>query len=154
VRKRKRQTPQMSLRARALRLLAAREHSRLELRRKLASHAGDPDELENLLDELEGRGWLSEERVVEQVIQSRRARFGSRRIRQELLAKGVAEEVIASTLPQLKESDLDAARTVWRKKFGTVPRTAAGRARQIRFMQGRGFALDTILKILKPGDGQ
>lgn len=139
----------MSLRVRALRLLAAREHPRVELRRKLAPHAADPDELESLLDEFAKRGWLSEERVVEQVIQTRRARFGSRRIRQELLEKGVAEEVVAATLPQLKESDLEAARVVWTKKFGTLPRNAAERARQIRFMQGRGFALDTILKVIK-----
>lgn len=144
----------MSLRVRALRLLAAREHSRLELQRKLASHAEDPDELEDLLDELAGRGWLSEQRVVEQVIQSRRPRFGSRRIRQELLDKGIAEDVVDATLQQLKEGDLHAAGTVWRKKFGAVPRSAAERARQIRFMQGRGFALDTILKVLKSGDGQ
>ena len=152
-RKPKREKPPISLRARALRLLASREHSRAELRRKLALDTEDPDQLESLLDELARRGWLSERRVAEQLIHARRGRFGSRRIRQELLEKGVAEEVIAAALPRLKESDLDAARMVWRRKFGAPPGTAAERARQVRFMQGRGFDLDTIFKVIK-GDGQ
>lgn len=141
--------PQASLRARALRLLARREHSRLELARKLAPHAEDPGELENLLDEFTRRGWVAEERVAEQIIHARRGRFGSGRIRQEMLAKGVPEEVVAAVLPQLKDTDLEAARTIWRRKFGKAPASAAERARQMRFMQGRGFALDTILKIIR-----
>ena len=145
----RREKPPASLRARALRLLARREHSRLELQRKLALHAEDADELERLLDDLTQRGWLAEARVAEQLIHARRGRFGSGRIRQELLAKGVAEEVVASVLPQLKESDLEAARSVWRRKFGKPPRSAADRARQVRFMQGRGFALETILKVMR-----
>ena len=132
-------------------MLASREHSRLELQRKLAPHAGTPDELESLLDELTRRGWLSEQRVAEQVIHSRRGRFGSQRIRRELLNKGVAEDVVAAALPQLKENDPEAAREVWRRKFGAPPRNSTERARQVRFMQGRGFALDTILKIIKSG---
>ena len=146
---RQRREKPASLRVRALRLLARREHSRLELQRKLAPHADDPGELEDLLDHLTQRGWLAEARVAEQLIHARRGRFGSARIRQELLAKGVTEEVISAVLPQLKDSDLEAARTVWRRKFGTAPRNAVERARQVRFMQGRGFALDTILKIFR-----
>ena len=150
-RKLKQEKPPASLRARALRLLARREHSRRELEHKLAPHAGDPDELRSLLDDLTRRGWLSERRVVEQVIHTRRGKFGSRRIRQELLDKGVAEELVAAALPLLKESDVEAAREVWRRKFGAPPRSRNERARQVRFMQGRGFALDTILKIIKSG---
>ncbi len=136
-----------------MRLLASREHSRLELQRKLVLHAEDPDELERLLDELTQRGWLSERRVAEQVIHARRARFGSRRIGRELLDKGIAGEVIAAALSELKEGDLEAACAVWRKKFGALPRSAAERARQVRFMQGRGFGLDVIFKVIQ-GEGQ
>ena len=150
-RKPKQEKLQTSLRARALRLLARREHSRLELERKLAPHAQDPEELRSLLDDLARRGWLSERRVVEQVIHTRRGKFGSRRIRQDLLDKGVAEELVAEALPQLKESEVEAARKVWRRKFGAPPRNRNERARQVRFMQGRGFALDMILKIIKSG---
>ena len=150
-RKLKQRKPPASLRARALRLLARREHSRLELEYKLAPHASDPAELGSLLDDLARRGWLSERRLVEQVIHTRRGKLGSRRIRQELLDKGVAEELIAEALPQLEESDVEAACEVWRRKFGAPPRNRNERARQVRFMQGRGFALDMILKIIKSG---
>lgn len=148
-RKPKQEKPPASLRARALRLLARREHSRLELEHKLGPHAQDPEELRSLLDDLGRQGWLSERRVVEQIIHTRRGKFGSRRIRQELLDRGVAEELVAEALPLLKESDFEAAREVWRRKFGAPPRSRNERARQVRFMQGRGFALESILKIIK-----
>lgn len=147
-----REKPSVSLRARALQLLARREHTRLELKRKLAPHAADPGELDTLFEELTARGWLAETRVAEQVIHSRRRRFGSRRIRQELLAKGVAEEVVAAALPQLKESELEAALAVWRRKFKAPPGTNAERGRQVRFMQGRGFTMETILKVIRSGE--
>jgi len=144
-----------SLRERALRLLARREHSRRELARKLAPHAENPDEIERVLDELESRGWLSERRVVEQVVHTRRARFGARRIERELLDKGISEESVAAALPQLKSGELEAARAVWLKKFGgRQPGRPAERARQVRFLQGRGFDLDVILKVIKGGDEQ
>lgn len=143
-----------SLRERALKLLARREHSRRELARKLAPHSEDPDELESVLDELEARGWLSERRVVEQVVHARRTRFGARRIERELIEKGVSEEAVAAALPELKAGELEAARAVWRRKFGRQPRTAAERARQARFLQGRGFPLDVILKVIRGGDEQ
>jgi regulatory protein len=144
-----REKPSVSLRARALRLLARREHTRLELKRKLAAHAEDGGEVENLLEELTARGWLAEARVAEQVIHTRRGRFGSRRIREELLARGVAEEIVAAALPQLKESELDAARAIWRRKFKAPPLNRAEHARQVRFMQGRGFRMDTILTVMR-----
>ncbi|HET7159450.1 MAG TPA: regulatory protein RecX, partial [Burkholderiales bacterium] len=89
------------LRARALGLLARREHSRLELERKLSPYAGTPDEIPELLDDFERRGWLSEQRVVAQIIASRRRRFGARRIAQEMREKGIAEEAISAALPAL-----------------------------------------------------
>jgi regulatory protein len=147
-----REKPSVSLRAQALKLLARREHTRLELERKLAPNAENPGELEQLLDELTARGWLAEARVAEQVIHTRRGRFGSRRIRQELRAKGVAEEVVASVLPQLKDTEADAAREVWRRKFRAPPRNRTERARQIRFMQGRGFDMETILKVIRASE--
>lgn len=138
-----------SLRTRALRLLARREHSRLELERKLAPHAESPGELVGLLDDLVQRGWLSEQRVIEQVVHARRAKFGSRRIRQELVDKGIGAELIAAAVERLRVDEIDAAMSLWQKKFGSLPRNMAERARQIRFMQGRGFALEVILHIMK-----
>ena len=135
-----------------MRLLARREHSRHELGRKLAVHAGDPAEIERVLDEFEARGWLSERRVVEQVVHARRSRFGARRIEHELLDKGISADAVAAALPGLKHGELEAARAVWAKKFGRLPRTPAERARQARFLQGRGFGFDVVLKVIKGGD--
>lgn len=143
--------PPTSLRARALRLLARREHSRRELERKLAVHAEDPAEVGRVLDEFEAQGWLSERRVVEQVVHARRSRFGARRIEQELLDKGISADAVAAALPGLKDSELAAARAVWARKFGKLPRTPAERASQARFLQGRGFGFDIVLKVIKGG---
>jgi regulatory protein len=142
-----------TLRERALKLLARREHTRQELARKLAGHAEDPGEVERTIAECEARGWLSEKRVVEQAVHARRPRFGARRIERDLLAKGVSGDAVAAAVAQLREGELEAARIVWRRKFGgRQPRTPAERARQARFLQGRGFELDVILRVIKGGE--
>ena len=142
-----------SLRGRALKLLARREHSRLELARKLAPHAEDPALIEALLDDFAKRGWLSEHRVVEQRVHTLRKRYGARRIERDLLGKGVSEEAVAAALPALKSGELAVAREIWRKKFGgRLPRTPADRARQARFLQGRGFDFDVIMKVIEGKD--
>jgi regulatory protein len=139
-----------SLRERALKLLARREHTRLELARKLSEHAQDREEVERALDECEARGWLSEARVVEQAVHARRSRFGARRIERDLIAKGVAGEAVAAAVSRLKTGEVDAARAVWRRKFGgALPRTGPERARQVRFLQGRGFELEVIFKVIE-----
>lgn len=155
-----RKKPELSLRARALQYLARREYSRAELRGKLLPHAddgfGEPEDLDALLDDLTSCGWLSDERAATQLLHARRSRFGAQRIAQELRQRGIAEELIADALPGLKETELDAAREVWRKKFGALPQDVREKARQVRFLQSRGFSLDVIFKILQadnPEDG-
>ena len=130
-------------------MLARREYSRLELERKLESFAENPDDIPGLLDDFERRGWLSESRVVEQVLASRRRRFGAQRIAHELREKGLSDAAIAGAQSQLKESELEAARAVWQKKFGALPANARDKARQMRFLQGRGFSLDIIRRLLR-----
>ncbi|MEW5944172.1 MAG: recombination regulator RecX [Pseudomonadota bacterium] len=137
------------LRARALSCLARREYSRQELRRKLAPHAEDAGTLDTLLDELQTRGWLSEARFVEQILHARQGKYGMQRIAHELREKGVAEALIEEVLPQIKETELETARAVWAKKFGALPQDAKERARQMRFLQSRGFSLDVIGKVLR-----
>ena len=139
-------------RTRALRLLARRDHTRLELKQKLMPHVEDPAELDALLDDFTARGWLSESRVVDQLVQAKRARFGPARIRRALLDKGVPEALIAPALATLRQSELAAAREVWAKKFQGAPATAAERARQVRFLQSRGFSLDVAMRVVR-GDG-
>ena len=143
----------LSLKARALRYLAAREHSRAELERKLAPHAGeDPAELPRVLDELAARGFISEQRVAESVLHRRAGKLGGARVLQELRAKGLDGEVLADAAEQLRATELERARAVWSRKFGMPPRDAAEKARQMRFLAARGFAGDTVRKVLS-GEG-
>ena len=144
-----RKKPETSLRTRALQYLARREHSRAELRTKLLPHVQEGDDVEAVLDDLAKRNWLSDERAAEQVVNQRRRRFGTQRIAHELRQKGIAEDLISDALPQLKETELEAAREVWQKKFGAPPQDAKEKARQARFLQSRGFALEVVLKVLR-----
>jgi len=142
----------LTVRQRALNYLARREYTRDELYRKLLPYAEESDSLEDLLADFKARGWLSEQRFVEQVVHARSDRYGSRYITHELREKGVAEDLIELALPQLKENDLETARTVWAKKFGKLPEDAKERAKQMRFLQSRGFGLDVIGKLLNGSD--
>jgi regulatory protein len=140
------------LRARALRMLARREYSRSELERRLAPFTEDPAEISELLADFERRGWLSESRVVEQVLTSRRRRFGAQRITHELREKGLSDAAIAAAQIQLKEGEFETARAIWMKKFGAVPANSRDKARQMRFLQGRGFSLEVIRRLLRDID--
>ena len=134
----------------ALRYLAQREYSRLELEQKLSTHArsSTSENLSQVLDKLEQNGSLSAERVVEQIIRTRRSRFGSQRIIHELKEKGIDEHLIHSVLPSLKETELDAAIKIWQKKFNRLPGNREERGKQMRFMMSRGFSMDIIQQVL------
>jgi regulatory protein len=161
-----RKKPELSLRTRALQYLARREYSRAELRAKLQPYAQADDDFEQsfdssgadsprpvdldaLLDDLTARGWLSDARAATQMLHAKRNRFGTQRITHDLRQKGIAEDLISAALPALKESELQAARDVWQRKFGTLPQDDKEKARQMRFMQSRGFGFDVIFKVLR-----
>ena len=139
---------QLSLKGRALRLLAAREHSRRELERKLARYEEAPGQLREALDELQAKGFIDEQRVLESLLHRRAGRLGNGRLRQELQAKGLDAERVAQALAGLRGTEAERARQVWRKKFGAAPATPAERARQARFLAARGFGGDTIRRVL------
>jgi regulatory protein len=136
------------LRERALRLLARREHSRAELVRKLGQAGFAQNEIDPLLDEFEEKNWLSDRRFAESYVADHRARAGSIKLAYDLRQRGVSDALIESVLSQNRDSELERAREVWRKKFGAVAANATEKAKQIRFMQSRGFALETIQKTL------
>jgi regulatory protein len=140
---------QISLKGRALKLLAAREHSRRELERKLAQHEQEPGQLKTALDELQARGFIDEQRVVDSVLHRRSARLGAGRIKQELQAKGLDAERVAIAVASLKATEIARAREVWRKKFGVPPTDASERARQARFLAARGFGGEVIGRVLR-----
>jgi regulatory protein len=150
----------LSVKGRALRYLAQREHSRAELERKLARHVEDTPEapaaeqLARALDELAAHGFLSEARVAESLLASAGQRFGVRRLKQTLQAKGLAPDLVAATLQQARGTELERAREVWRRKFGHPAEDAAGRARQMRFLAARGFEGDVIRRVVAGGDEQ
>jgi len=158
-----------SLKAKALGLISQREHSRVELRRKLRiwierrqrvlAEAGvgpgasvasapvpDEAEIEPLLDWLAQRDLLSVERFVETRINVRAARFGNLRIRQELAQHGV--ELDADAAQALKASEFERARSVWSKRFAEPPADAASRAKQQRFLAARGFSAEVVRRVV------
>ena len=142
----------ISLKGRALRLLAAREQSRTELHKKLGPHAETPEQLRQVLDELEAKDFISETRVVESVVNRRAGRFGASRIKHELINKGLSADLVAQAVSQLKGSELERAREIWRKKFAEPAADQAGRAKQMRFLAGRGFGGDVIRRVIAGGD--
>ncbi|MGH8683328.1 MAG: recombination regulator RecX [Burkholderiales bacterium] len=137
-----------TLRERAIACLAQREHSRAELARKLARHADDPDEIPPLLDELVRRKLLSDDRYAEVRANALARKFGATRIAWELRAKGVDNAAIAEATREVRATELSRAREAWAKRFGRPPGSAAERAKQIRFLQGRGFSFDAIRKVI------
>ncbi|MFC3667687.1 recombination regulator RecX [Uliginosibacterium paludis] len=131
-------------------MLANREHSREELRRKLASKAQEGDDVEAVLDRMQESGFQSDQRFAESFVRSRGGRFGAGRIRRELEERGVASELAADAMGEtLPADELDRARAIWARKFGQIPQDRKEWARQARFMQARGFAVDVIRKLLK-----
>jgi regulatory protein len=143
---------QMSLKARALKYLSAREHSRLELGRKLARYAQEGDDIEALLDWLEAAKFLSQSRFSESLVNRRAARFGNSRILSELQSHGVGGDALQDIKSGLLDDEAARAREVWRKKFGHPPEDAAERARQMRFLQQRGFSPSAIRSAMRPID--
>ena len=170
----------LSLKARAIALLAQREHSALELRRKLlriarereaaavaalgpvgaeAGADGDTnasslaaEEVDALLTWLQAQGYLSEARFVESRIHARATRHGNLRIKQELAQHGLVLD--ASQAQALKDSEFERAKLIWQRKFGGPPVDAAAQARQMRFLAGRGFSADVLRRLLRNPDGE
>ena len=140
--------PVLSLKGRALRYLAGREHSRAELVRKLAPHAEETEQIERVLDELQAKGFISEERVVASLLHRRAPSLGAARVRQELQAKGIDAQRVRDAVAQLQETELERARGVWHKRFGAPPADARAWARQMRFLLARGFAGDVVRRVV------
>ena len=128
--------------------MAAREHSRAELEQKLARYGPTPEELTETLDFLVSQGWLSDARYASEVVRSKSSRVSRARLAERLRSKGVATEHITSATESL--DDLATAESVWAKKFGgALPTNAKETARQVRFLQSRGFSVEVALKVIR-----
>lgn len=144
--------PQLSLKARALRFLSLREHSRLELGRKLSKYAEEGDDVEALLDLLEKNNWLSQERFSESLVHRRAARYGNSRIVAELQSHGVNGEALQELKSNLADTEIERASEVWQRKFRTVATDPQERNKQMRFLLQRGFSQRAVTKALKGVD--
>jgi regulatory protein len=136
--------PRLSLKARALRYLSMREHSRLELGRKLSRYAEEGEDVGVLLDFLEKNNWLSQERFSESLIHRRSARFGNSRIMAELQSHGVQGDALKELKVGLNESETARACEIWQRKFGEVAADPAARSKQARFLMQRGFSQKAV----------
>ena len=140
------------LRQQAIRLLARREHTHAELRKKLAGE-GTEEEIDVVLADLARSGLLSDERTAASYLRGHGARFGASRLKHTLRVKGADDETISAALENADLPDeIDRARAIWLRKFRTVPQNQKEWARQARFLQSRGFSSDVIRRLLKERD--
>jgi regulatory protein len=169
----KKQSP--SLKARALRLLSQREHSRTELEKKLSDYlrlqakadrardAQDQDQAQSqadttalspdiqiaaVLDDFEKRGWLSDARFAEALVRRRSERYGVRKIKDELQRAGVTSDASAALLDGLKHTEFERAKELFERKFDGIAEDQKMRARQYRFLVSKGFNPEIVAKVI------
>lgn len=142
--------PQKTLRARAMDILSRQEISRVGLKRKLAPHAESEEELEKVLAEFAERDWQSDERYAEAYIHSKSRRHGKLRLQQALAQQGIDAGISREFMPD-KESELQTAMAVLRKKFKAPAQDLAEKQKQMRFLSYRGFDMGIIQTALKYG---
>ena len=139
----------ISLTGRALKYLSQREHSRLELERKLAPHVEEGEDLAAVLDMLEAKNFINPERVAQSVLYRRSGKLGTSRVLHELRSKGLDDEVVRAAAEQLKDSEHARAWEVWQRKFGAPATTSQERMKHMRFLASRGFGGDVVNKVLR-----
>jgi regulatory protein len=149
-----RRKPSASLRAAAVRMLARREYPRAELRDRLARAGGDRDEIERVLDALERDGYLSDARYAQMIVAQKAGRFGPRAIAYALRERGVAAQASSDALEALRTVDEVAdARRLLSRRFADPPADDRERARQVRFLVGRGYGLSIALAVVRGVSG-
>lgn len=139
----------LSLLARAVNLLSHREHSELELGRKLLPHATSPEEVEQVLERLKKENWQSNQRFTQVFAQQKSSKWGTAKILQELKQHKLNAEDISNIKEELEQTEQQRAYEVWLKKFrGVKYETPQEYARQMRFLLSRGFSSDVVRKIV------
>lgn len=139
----------VSLKAQAVRLLARREYARDDLEQRLIAKGAARDEVAAVLDELSSQGLLSNERFAHALVAQKSGSYSRRSIRGELKRKGISGEAIEGAIGEATIDDDAAMLALWQRRFGAPPANDREKARQIRFLQSRGFALSAIFKMLK-----
>lgn len=139
----------ISLTGRALKYLSQREHSRLELERKLAPHVQEGEDLAAVLDALEAKNFINPERVAQSVLYRRSGKLGASRVLHELRSKGLDDDTVRAAAEKLKDTEHARAWDVWLRKFGEPAATPQERMKQMRFLASRGFGGDVVNKVLR-----
>jgi len=139
--------PGPPLRAQAIRLLARREYSRSDLEARLRAQGASRAEAMAVLDELAAQGYLSDARFARAFAEQKRGRYSRRSIANELKVKGVDAGDIDAALADV--DDAVALEGLWQRRYGKAPEDEREKARQVRFLQSRGFALSAILAMLR-----
>ena len=135
------------LKARALRHLVRREHSRAELARKLAPHAESPEAIEALLDSLLSKKQQSDERFAEERARVLSRKFGAVRIQHDLKSKGISDDI--SSRVATSADEIERAKSIVQRRYREPATTREEHAKRARFLQGRGFSYDVIRSVLK-----
>ncbi|HEX7271155.1 MAG TPA: regulatory protein RecX [Casimicrobiaceae bacterium] len=134
---------------RAVRLLARREFARAEIEQRLVAEGFARSDIDAALDELATLGYLSDARYARALARQKAGRYSSRNIAKELRAKGVDAQTIEAAMADAEIDDAAALASLWTRRFGHAPGDEREKARQVRFLQARGFALSAILKLLR-----
>ena len=146
----------VSIRSRAIALLARREYGRAELKKRLLTRASDAEArdantaaVDAVLDELAAEGLLSDERYARSVVLRKAHGYSARAIADTLKSQGLPEESVHQALAERALDDDAVMRALWERRFGDPPRDERDKARQVRFLQSRGFSLSAILRFLR-----
>ena len=137
------------LKVRALRTLVRRDHSRAELACKLAPYAASPESLAAVLDDLQGKKQLSDERYAETRASWLARKYGAAKIRQDLKAHGVAAPLVDRVSAA---GELERARAILARKYRAPATTREEKAKRARFLQGRGFSFEVVQTLLRMDD--
>jgi regulatory protein len=138
-----------SLRSQAIGLLARREYARAELEARLIAKGASRSDVAAVLDELAALGYVSNERFAQAFAEQKAGRYSRRSIAAELKAKGVDAAEIDAALAATGVDDAFALEALWQRRFGQRPADSREKARQVRFLQSRGFSLSAILAFLR-----
>lgn len=140
-----------TLMARAVEMLSRREHSRLQIARKLKPHLG-PDEdqcdVDRVLDSLQQQNLLSDERFAVSLVRQRSPRYGDLRLTRDLRERGIAPLEAGVAMALVEGTEAARALGTWSRRFGALPTSIEERGRQGRYLQNRGFSMEAIARVL------
>lgn len=133
-----------------MRILARREHSATQLRRKLTARGHDDEVAADIVSDMADSGWQSDARFAETLARSRAGQgYGPLRIRAELKQARVTDSQIREAFEALGHDFTESAVRLRERRFGAIPERGPDWHKQYRFLAGRGFESDHIRAALK-----